>query len=136
MCPKLYGLQALYAFLSSMPHCLPFNIESKDKKDVIHSPRLVYLHGRGRVGAQNTYIPRVPQCLFPRPNWDPPSALLQASISPSEQKGGHTRLLIRRWAVPIRTTGEKALHSVYSVGRRIQHRVDIHVQASLDHFLV
>jgi hypothetical protein len=32
--------------------------------------------------AQSTYIPRVPQCLSPRPNWDPPPPLPQESVSP------------------------------------------------------
>jgi hypothetical protein len=35
-------------------------------------------------GAQNTYIPRVPQCLFPRPNWDllTPSPTRESACSP------------------------------------------------------
>ncbi len=38
----------------------------------------------------DTYIlvPRVPQCLSPRQNWDPPIPLLQASVYPYETKGG------------------------------------------------
>jgi hypothetical protein len=60
--------------------------------------------------AQSTYIPRVPKCLSPRPNWDPPSSPLpQASVSlPHEPKGGgggHTRL--RCGGCPIRTCMEK-----------------------------
>ncbi len=41
---------------------------------------------------QSTYIPRVPQCLSPRPNWDSPSPLPPASVSPpsSGTKGGGT----------------------------------------------
>ncbi len=39
-----------------------------------------------------TYIPRVPKCLSPRPNWDPPPPDPQASVFPPEpNKGGHTR---------------------------------------------
>jgi hypothetical protein len=32
------------------------------------------------------------------------------------RRGGHTRLVVREWGVLIRTTGEKAQHSVYFVG--------------------
>jgi hypothetical protein len=54
-----------------------------------------------------TYIPVVAQCLSPRPNWDPPAPLPQASVSPPRnQRGEH--LPVREWGVPIRTTGEKA----------------------------
>ncbi len=34
---------------------------------------------------------------------------------PPEPKGGHTRMRVRGWGVPIRMTGEKAKHPVYSV---------------------
>ncbi len=42
--------------------------------------------------------PRVPQCLSPRQNWDPPPPLSQACVSPPEPKGGgggHTVLRVR-----------------------------------------
>ncbi len=39
---------------------------------------------------QSTDIPRVPQCLSPRPNWDPPPPLPQASVSPGTKGGGGT----------------------------------------------
>ncbi len=38
---------------------------------------------------QSTYMPRVPQCMSPRPNWDPPTPLPQASLPPGT-KGGDT----------------------------------------------
>ncbi len=38
---------------------------------------------------KGTYISRVPQCLSPRPNWDPPPPLPPASVSPLES-GGET----------------------------------------------
>jgi hypothetical protein len=39
--------------------------------------------------AQSTYIPIVPQCMSPRPNWDLPPPLPQASVSlPRNQRGG------------------------------------------------
>jgi hypothetical protein len=52
------------------------------------------------------------------PNWLPLPLLLQASVSPLpwKQRGGNTRLRVRGQGEPIRTTGEKACHSVYSVG--------------------
>jgi hypothetical protein len=49
--------------------------------------------------ARSTYIPRVPKCLSPRPNWDPPPPLPQRGDTLSCGWGG---------GVPILTTGEKA----------------------------
>ncbi len=45
------------------------------------------------------YIPRVPQCLSPRPNWDPPTPSSPSKCVPSpETKGGrHTLLPLRGW---------------------------------------
>jgi hypothetical protein len=62
---------------------------------------------------QSTYIPRVPQPLSPRRNWEPATPLPQASVPSTQESGGgvHTR----RRGVPIPTTGEKAKYSVYSV---------------------
>jgi hypothetical protein len=77
---------------------------------------LAILSGRGgacrvpeSLHAQSTYIlvPRLPQCLPHRPKWAPPPPLPQVSVAPRNQKGGHTRLWVRGWGVPIRTTGEK-----------------------------
>jgi hypothetical protein len=44
-------------------------------------------------------MPRVPQCLSPRPSeMGPPPPLPQASMSPPEPKeGGHIRLRVREW---------------------------------------
>ncbi len=36
-------------------------------------------------------------------------------LPPLDPRAEHTRFRVRRWEVPIRTTGEKAQHSVYSV---------------------
>ncbi len=62
-------------------------------------------------------IPRVPECLSLRPNWlplpHPPPA--SKCIPPWIQRGGNTRLRVRCRGEPIRTTVEKAWHSVYSV---------------------
>ncbi len=47
--------------------------------------------------ANTTYtVPRVPQCLSPRPKWDPPPPLRKRMCpSPRNQRGGHTRLRVR-----------------------------------------
>jgi hypothetical protein len=49
--------------------------------------------------SQRTYIPRVPQCLSPRPNWDPLSPASEKCFFPPKPKGGgvHTRLRVREW---------------------------------------
>ncbi len=65
-----------------------------------------------------TYISRVPECLSIRPNWIPQTPLPQASVSSHwNQKGGGATIAC--WWVsgvePIRTTGEKAWHSINSV---------------------
>jgi hypothetical protein len=67
---------------------------------------------------RSTYIPRVPHCLSPRWNWDPPPPLPQASVLPSGAKGGrvHARLRESGGGVLFRTTDENAQYSVYSVG--------------------
>ncbi len=58
---------------------------------------------------QSTYIPRVPQCLPPRPNWDPPPPLPQASVSFPRNQGGDTLACgSGGGGDPIRTAGEKA----------------------------
>ncbi len=51
---------------------------------------------------QSTFIPRIPQCLSPRLNWDPPTPLPQANVLPPGTKGGrvHTRLRVRGWGSP------------------------------------
>jgi hypothetical protein len=63
-------------------------------------------------------IHRVPECLSLRPNWlRPPPSLASVVWTPLDPKGGgDTRLRVRRrLGGQIRTTGEKAWHSVYSV---------------------
>ncbi len=57
---------------------------------------------------QSTNIPRVPQCLSPRPNWDPSPPLPLASVSSPEPKGEHTRLRVGRWG-PISDDWRKSL---------------------------
>jgi hypothetical protein len=44
----------------------------------------------GRVGAQSTYIPRVPQCMSTRWNWDPPppSPASECATPPVTKGGG------------------------------------------------
>ncbi len=55
--------------------------------------------------------------MSPRRNWDSPTPSLASDCAPSPgtKGGGHTRLQVRGWGVPIPTTGEKAQHSAYSV---------------------
>ncbi len=62
-------------------------------------------------------MPRVPDCLSLRPNRLSQTPLPQASVSPPGAKGvgDNTRLRVRGHGEPIRTTGEKVRHSVYSV---------------------
>jgi hypothetical protein len=48
----------------------------------------IFVYNRACASSQSTYI-RVPQCLSPRPNWDPPPPLPQESVSPRDQRGGH-----------------------------------------------
>jgi hypothetical protein len=63
---------------------------------------------------QSTYISRVPQCLSPRPNWDPQPlsrkrvCLCSAPLPPPTKGEGDTRLRVRGWGggVPIRTARE------------------------------
>jgi hypothetical protein len=50
---------------------------------------------------QSTFTPRVQQCLSPRPNWDPPPPLPQASVFPSGTKGGKGRPVGEGGGVPI-----------------------------------
>jgi hypothetical protein len=60
------------------------------------------------ISSLSTYIPRVLQCLFPRPNSPPP--LPQASVSlPRNQKGRHTRLRVRGWGSPNSDDWRKSL---------------------------
>jgi hypothetical protein len=60
---------------------------------------------------KSTYITRVPQCLSPRPNWDLRFPLPQAGESRTPETkggGGHIRLRVSGWEVPVRTTGVQA----------------------------
>ncbi len=68
----LYGVQ-----LYTLPSPFPFPPSHQRELMVPHST--------------NTYIPRVPQCLSPRPNWDPPHPLPSAGVSPpGTKKGTHS----------------------------------------------
>ncbi len=60
------------------------------------------------------YTTYVPQCLSPCWNWEPPQPLSpQRVCTPSPTKGGVGAHSPVYEGVPIRTTGEKAKHSVY-----------------------
>ncbi len=61
---------------------------------------------------QNTYTPRVPQCMFPRWNWDLPSSPFPLASVPSPRNqgggGGHTRLRVRGRGSPNSNDWRKA----------------------------
>ncbi len=69
--------------------------KSKPKKISILCTLKLYL-SLGLALAPAKYIPRVPQCLSPRPNWDPPSPASE-SAPRNQRGGGHTRLRVRGW---------------------------------------
>ncbi len=46
-----------------------------------------------RIVVTTTYVPRVPQCLSPHPNWGLP-------LSQNQRGKGHTRLRVRGWGAP------------------------------------
>jgi hypothetical protein len=54
----------------------------------------------------------VPECLSLRPNWNPPPRVCPPPLEP---KGEQNTLAGEGAGDPIRTTGEKAWHSVYRV---------------------
>ncbi len=60
--------------------------------------------------AQSTYIPRVPQCMSPRRNWDSPTpSPASKGASPPNQGGGHIRLRVRGWGSPNSDDWNKSL---------------------------
>jgi hypothetical protein len=68
--------------------------------NLVHSPCNIYLQHK---------VHRVPQCLSPRRNWDPPPPLPQASVSPGNPRGEHTRLRVRGWGSPNSEDWRKSL---------------------------
>jgi hypothetical protein len=54
------------------------------------------------------HVPRVPQCLSPRLNWDPHPLSRKRVCTPTRNQRGDSRLRVRGWGVPNRMTGEKA----------------------------
>ncbi len=64
-----------------------------------------------------TRVPRVPQCLSPRWNWDPPTpSPASKCASPRNQRGRgvHTRLRVRGWGESIFGRLERKLSSTLS----------------------
>ncbi len=54
--------------------------------------------GRAWPQAQSTYIPRVPQCLFPCPNWDHPHPLSRPRVrSPRPEQKGRGDTVVCGW---------------------------------------
>ncbi len=83
------------------------------------------LYTVGKLSSQSTYIPRVTQCLFPRPIWDlpPTPSPARECILPFRTD---VRLCVR--GVPFPTTGENEWHSVYVVvGKHwLEHTFYVH----------
>jgi hypothetical protein len=88
--------------------------------------KIVFVLCKRYIKAQSTYISRAPQCLSPRPNWNPPTRLSRKRVCPPPElknEDGHTRLRVSGWGVPIRTTGEKAystLSNLWVKGRECE----------------
>ncbi len=59
---------------------------SVGKEVILLTYTVIILHSH----FQSTHIPWVPQCLSPRPNWDPPLPLPQAIVPSRNQTGGGT----------------------------------------------
>jgi hypothetical protein len=63
----------------------------------------------GQIRKVHTYIHRIPQCMSPRRNWDPPpSPASECAPYPRKQKGGGAQGEGEGVGSPIPTTGEKA----------------------------
>ncbi len=63
-----------------------------------------------------TYIPKITQCLSLRLNWDPPDPSPTSECVPSGTKGGgggHKPAGEGGGGVPLRTTGESTLSTLY-----------------------
>jgi hypothetical protein len=85
-----------------------------------------------RIRAKNTGIPRVPQCLSPRPNWDPSPPLQQASVSlPRNQRGeGHTLLPVGGgWSKFGRLEKKPSTLSILCIGFYILYRLRLDIQS-------
>jgi len=68
-------------------------------------------------GPQSTYIPKLPQCLYSRLTWDPPS-LSRKRVCPRNQRGGHTCLWVRVWGAQFGRLEKKpsTLPTLWSTG--------------------
>jgi hypothetical protein len=59
---------------------------------------------------QSTYLPRVPQCLSPRPNWDLPPPRKRVCPSPGTKGGGVAHSpAVRGWEGPNSDNWRKSL---------------------------
>ncbi len=67
--------------------------------------------------SQSTYIPTVPQCPSPRPNWDPHTPSPESeSVSPKETKRGEEQSpATASEGVPISNSDDRRKSKVYSV---------------------
>ncbi len=99
--------QCLFCFLTSSSlyvlHTRGYSLHTELRRMSIEQ-------GLGRTKSQSTYIFRVPQCVFPRRNWDSPTPCLASELFPSPRTKGGGGTLARGQGiggVPIPTTEEK-----------------------------
>ncbi len=72
----------------------------------------------GGSDTQSTYIPRVPQCLSPRPNRNPPPPpASKCAPSPEPKLGAHTWLRVSGWGCPNSDDWRKSLALCLLFGR-------------------
>ncbi len=99
--PYKPGNKSARHFLQSSEMIPPTSSPTSECVPPLVTGRHTRLQERGmgsQFGRGDRPPPRVPQCLFPRPNWDPPLPLSHANIYPPppwNQRGGHTRLRVR-----------------------------------------
>jgi hypothetical protein len=83
MCPV--GMGTLYAVQGR-------DRSSKEGTDIREFP---FGDPRHALRPQSTYIPRVPQYLFPRPNWDLPNPFPASECVPPPEPGGERHTCLR-----------------------------------------
>jgi hypothetical protein len=99
----LYCFHSLKYSWRSLLFCTSQSPErTKRGKRILRRP--VFLRRKTpKLSPQSTYIPRVPQWLSPRWNWDPHPLSRKRVCFPSGTKGGggfQTRLRVRGWGSP------------------------------------
>ncbi len=105
--------------------------------EAMHHPYYQAIHRIGNVvecctrvfllddGTKYTYIPRVLQCLSPRPYWElgPITPISRKRVPPpGTTGGGHTRLRVRGWGSPNSDVWRKSLAFCLLYGKMSQIR--------------